>query len=425
MPNLHRPPRDFAAIRPDAWALDPAVTFLNHGSFGACPLVVLEKQQRLRLEMEREPIEFLARKLTPLLDQSRNALAELIGADPADVVFVHNATAGVNSVLRSLSFRPGDEILVTTHDYNACRNVARYVAERSEAAVVVADVPLPIDSPRQVIDAVLERVTPRTRLAMLDHITSPTAIVFPIEELVRELGQRGIETLIDGAHAPGMVPLDVKQLGGDLLHGQLPQMALRPKGAGFLYVRRDRQAEIQPPVIGHGWNRPRPGYSAFQDAFDWPGTFDPSAWLCVGEAIRFVSGLMPGGLPALMKRNHELAIVARKILCQRLGLEPVGIESMLGSMGAVQLPNAPLTPDLVEAQQALRSDPSRPVDCVMVPGGADCRLHDRLLVEFGIEVPVFYWPVPPRMILRISAQAYNDPSQYERLAEALEMTKLE
>ena len=394
--------------------------------------------------------------MTPLLDQSRNALAELIGADPADVVFVHNATAGVNSVLRSLSFRPGDEILVTAHDYNACRNVAHYVAEQNWLTVVVADVPLPIDSPRQVIDAVLERVTPRTRLAMLDHITSPTAIVFPIKELVRELKQRGIDTLIDGAHAPGMVPLDVKQLGATYYTGNCHKWLCAPKGAGFLYVRRAWQSGIQPPVISHGWNRPRPGYSAFQDAFDWPGTFDPSAWLCVGEAIRFVSGLMPGGLPALMRRNHELAILAQRILCQRLGLEPVGVDSMLGSMAAVRLPDAPLTPAMVEVQRALREGEKgdsphlperpagghrrealvvaqmgtvpffpRPVDCVMVPGGADCRLHDRLLADFGIEVPVFYWPVPPRMILRISAQAYNDQAQYERLAEAMEMTKLE
>ena len=180
--------------------------------------------------MEREPVDFLVRKMTPLVDESRDALAELIGADPADVVFVQNATAGVNSVLRSLDFRPGDEILVTDHDYNACRNVIRYVAERTgrgrgRGRRAAAD-----HSPQQVVDAVLERVTPRTRLAMLDHITSPTALVFPIEELVRELDRRGIDTLVDGAHAPGMVPLDMNRHRGGLLHGQLPQVALRAEG---------------------------------------------------------------------------------------------------------------------------------------------------------------------------------------------------
>ena len=191
------------AIQPDAWDLDLSVTFLNHGSFGACPRAVLERQRQIRLEMEREPVDFLVRKLTPLLDESRNALSKLVGADPADVVFVQNATAGVNSVMRSLDFRPGDEILVTAHDYNACRNAIRYVAKRTGAVVVEAEAPLPIASPQQVVDAVLERVTPRTRLAMLDHITSPTALIFPVEELVRELDRRGIDTLVDGAHAPG------------------------------------------------------------------------------------------------------------------------------------------------------------------------------------------------------------------------------
>ena len=295
------------------------MTFLNHGSFGACPLDVLERQQELRAAMEREPVDFLVRRMTPLLDESRDTLAGLIGADPADVVFVQNATAGVNAVLRSLAFRPGDEILVTAHDYNACRNVARYVAGRTGAAVVEAELPLPIDSPQQVVDAVLSRTTPRTRLALLDHITSPTALIFPIAELVRELDRRGIDTLVDGAHAPGMVPLDMKQLGAAYYTGNCHKWLCAPKGAGFLHVRRDRQEGIQPPILSHGWNRPRPGYSPFQDAFDWPGTLDPTAWLCVGEAIRFISTLMPGGLPALIERNHELAMLGRRILCRAAG----------------------------------------------------------------------------------------------------------
>jgi isopenicillin-N epimerase len=411
-----------SAIRPDAWLLDPAVMFLNHGSFGACPKPILERQREIRLAMDREPVEFLVRKLTPLLDESRTSLAELIGADPADLVFVHNVTAGVNSVLRSLVFRPGDEILVTTHDYNACRNVARYVAERSGAVVVVVDVPLPINSPRQVVDAVLERVTAQTRLVMLDHITSPTALVFPVEDLVRELNDRGIDTLVDGSHAPGMVPLNLKRLGAAYYTGNCHKWLCAPKGAGFLYVRRDRQAGIQPPIISHGWNRPRRGYSPFQDVFDWPGTFDPSAWVCVGEAIRFVRGLLPGGLPSLMKRNHDLAILAQKILCERLGVVPVGIESMLGSMAAVELPDVPPAPSPSGVQTGL----SCQIECPVAPGDAECPLHNRLIDEFGIEVPVYYWPAPPRTILRVSAQAYNDRAQYERLAEVLGgMTKLE
>jgi isopenicillin-N epimerase len=392
-----------SAIHPDAWLLDPAVTFLNHGSFGACPRVVLERQHELRLEMEREPVDFLVRKMPPLVDQSREALARLIGADAADVAFVQNATAGVNSVMRSLAFRPGDEILVTAHDYNACRNVIRYVAQRSGAAVVQADLPLPIHSPRQVIDGILEHVTPRTRLAMIDHITSPTALVFPIEEIVHELDRRGIDTLVDGAHGPGMVPLNLDRLGAAYYTGNCHKWLCAAKAVGFLHVRRDRQQGIQPTIISHGWNKPRPGYSPFQDAFDWPGTLDPTPWMCIGDCIRFLDGLTPGGLEALMRRNHDLAIVAQRILCQRLGLAPVGVEEMLGSMAAVHLP------DNVAAFDA-QGQP-QPAE--------EWRLNNALFAEFKIEVPAYFWPAAPKTLLRVCAHAYNHPAQYERLADAL------
>jgi isopenicillin-N epimerase len=393
----------YPAIQADAWLLDPSVTFLNHGSFGACPGVVLERQQELRRELEREPVDFLVRKMPPLVDESRNALAGLIGADPADMVFVQNATAGVNSVMRSLDFRPGDEILVTAHDYNACRNVIRYVAQRTGAVVVEVPAPLPITSPEQIVDAVLERVTPRTRIAMLDHITSPTALIFPVEQLVRELDRRGIDTLIDGAHTPGMLPLDVTRIGAAYFTGNCHKWLCVPKAVGFLHVRRDRQQGIQPTIISHGWNKPRPGYSPFQDAFDWPGTLDPTPWMCIGESIRFLSGLMPGGLEALMRRNHELAVLAQRILCERLGVQPVGVESMLGSMAAVHLPDNPAA---IDSQD-------NPVP------SEEYRLNNELFANFRIEVPAYFWPAAPRMLLRVCAHAYNHPMQYEQLAEVL------
>ncbi len=412
-----------SAIQPDAWALDPAVTFLNHGSFGACPRVVLERQRELRLEMEREPVDFLVRKMPALVDESRNSLARLIGADAADVVFVQNATAGVNSVVRSLDFHPGNEILVTTHDYNACRNVIRYVAGRTGAAVVQADLPLPIRSPQQVINGILERVSPRTRLAMIDHITSPTALVLPIEEIVRELDRRGIDTLVDGAHGPAMVPLNLARLGAAYYTGNCHKWLCAPKAVGFLHVRRDRQQGvrkgteevveealqngqrfgdnllrppraaggclgIQPTIISHGWNKPRPGYSPFQDGFDWPGTLDPTPWMCVGDCIRFLDGLLPGGLQALMRRNHELAIAAQRILCQRLGLLPVGIESMLGSMAAVHLPDNPAAFDAQGEPQPIE----------------EWRLNNELFAEFKIEAPAYFWPAAPRTLLRVCAR---------------------
>ncbi|MEE8452503.1 MAG: aminotransferase class V-fold PLP-dependent enzyme [Thermoguttaceae bacterium] len=387
-----------------AWTLDPAVTMLNHGSFGACARVVQQRQQQLRRQMEQEPVRFFVRQMQPLLDESRRTLAGLIGADESDVVFVRNATSGINSVLRSLRFRPGDELLVTDHDYNACRNVVRFVAERAEAKVVVARVPVPVESQQQVVDAVLGRVTDRTRLAVLDHITSPTAVVFPIERIVHSLSARGIDTLVDGAHAPGMVPLDMRRIQAAYYTANCHKWLCAPKGAGLLYVRQDRQHEIQPAVISHGYNTPRPGHTRLQDAFDWTGTDDPTPWLCVGEAIGFLETLADGRIETLMRRNHELALLGRRILGEALHLTPTCPEEMIGSMAALRLPDD--------------TDPTGTLDTstALTPTH---RLNIELLDRYGIEVPVFHWPAPPQKLLRISAQAYNAPAQYERLAAAL------
>src|SRR5947207_3485434 len=195
------------------WPLDPAVTFLNHGSFGACPRAVLDAQARWRADLEAEPVRFLHRELEGRLAAARAALGAFVGADPDDLAFVSNATPGVNTVLQSLDFAAGDELLVTDHGYNACRNAVERVAARTGLRVVVAAVPFPIEGPDQVVEAVLGSVGSRTRLALLDHVTSPTGLVFPIERLVSELAGRGVDTLVDGAHAPGMLPLDVEGLG--------------------------------------------------------------------------------------------------------------------------------------------------------------------------------------------------------------------
>ncbi|MCX8109585.1 MAG: aminotransferase class V-fold PLP-dependent enzyme, partial [Verrucomicrobiae bacterium] len=200
------------AVDPGIWLLDPKVTFLNHGSFGACPRAVLEFQQHVRESIEKQPVDFLARKLEAMLDEARSVLARFVGCDPDDLVFVPNATTGVNTVLRSLEFSPGDDLLTTDHEYNACRNVIDYVAEKYRCRVVVARIPFPLNSEDQVLERVLSALTVRTKIALLDHITSPTALVMPIQTLVRELSHRGVQTLVDGAHAPGMVPLDLNSL---------------------------------------------------------------------------------------------------------------------------------------------------------------------------------------------------------------------
>ena len=382
------------------WPLDPKITFLNHGSFGSCPRAVLEYQQGLRDRMERQPVQFLARDLEELLDAARAALARFVGAQADDLVFTGNATSGVNTVLRSLTFAPGDELLVTDHEYNACRNALDYVAGRTGATVVVAAIPFPLDSVEEIVRAILSKVTPRTRLALIDHVTSPSALVLPIARLVRELADRGIDTLVDGAHAPGMVPLDLAALGAAYYTGNCHKWLCAPKAAGFLHVRPDRQEFVHPLSISHGLNSRRTDRSRFLIEFGWTGTSDPTACLAVGEILRFMGGLVPGGWPEIMAKNRVLALAAQKILCQSLQIDPPCPKICIGSMAALPLPDNP------------------PAKGGAMPPFPD-PLQDALLANHGIEVPVMPWPGFPKRLVRISAQLYNSLPQYQLLAEAL------
>jgi isopenicillin-N epimerase len=380
------------------WPLDRGVAFLNHGSYGACPTEVLRHQAALRAEMEAEPVRFLGRELDGRLDAAREALAAFVGADPDDLAFISNATGGVNAVLRSLAFSQGDEVLTTDHCYAACRNTLDYVAGRSGVKVNVAVVPFPGSSNDAVVDAVLAKVTPRTRLALLDHITSPTGIILPIERLVAELARRGVETLVDGAHAPGMVPLDLRTLGATYYSANCHKWLCAPKGSAFLWVRRDRQADIHPLTISHGATAVRPGRSRFRLEFDWTGTQDPTAWLTVPKAIDYMGGLVSGGWPALMARNRALALAARELLRVAAGTPPPCPDQMIGSLASVILPDS----QTMETGWRVR-DP----------------LQGRLFDGWGIEVPIMRWPGAPKRLLRISAQLYNSPEQYSHLAQAL------
>ncbi|MGC8634785.1 MAG: aminotransferase class V-fold PLP-dependent enzyme [Candidatus Limnocylindrales bacterium] len=392
--------------------LDPAVTFLNHGSFGACPRVVLDAQRRWRERLETEPVRFLALDLERLLGEARGRLAVFLGARPDDLAFVTNATAGVNTVLRSLRFAPGDELLTTDHEYNASLNALRFVAERDGARVVVARVPFPIAHPDEAMAAILAAVTPRTRLALLDHVTSPTALVLPIGELVTALDARGVDVLVEGAHAPGMLPLDLDRLGAAYYTGNCHKWLCAPKGSAFLHVRGDRQAAIRPLAISHGANSLRTDVSRFRLEFDWTGTADPTAWLSVPDAIDAMRAMAPDGWPGVMAANHELAGQAQGVLCEALGVEASAPGSMLGSMAAVRLP---VPPAAVE-EQADRAP-----------------VLERALRDRGFEVPVVPWPspwlvasgdlpagIPGGVLVRVSAQRYNRPEQYRALAAALQ-----
>lgn len=380
------------------WALAPGMVFLNHGSFGACPVEILARQAELRSRMESEPVQFLWRNYEKLLEPSRRAVAAFIGARARDLVFVTNATTGVNAVLHSITLRPGDEILTTNQDYNACHNVLVRAAARAGAKVVTTSVPFPLRASDEIVEAILRRATRRTRLAMIDHVTSSTALVYPVARIVKELEARGIDTLIDGAHAPGMLPLALTKLRPAYYTANLHKWVCAPKGAAFLWAREDKQDQLQPAVVSHGNNTPRPGYSAFQDRFDWAGTFDPTAWFCAGKAIAWMGNLLSGGWPAIRRRNHELAVQARRILCERLQVEPPAPESMLGAMATIPLPRR-----FQGIPRLGKIDPEQ------------SNLYD----AFGIEIPLFRIGRPERRYLRISAQLYNSPREYEYLASAL------
>lgn len=388
------------------WRLDPAVTFLNHGSYGACPEPVLAVQDALRDRLEAEPVRFLSYDLPGLLDNARADVGRFLRADPEGLAFVPNATTGVNAVLQSLRFEPGDELLTDDHEYNATINAMRAVAGRDGARVVVARIPFPLAGPAEAFDAIMAAVTSRTRLVMVSQVTSPTALILPVAELVAELEARGIDTLVDGAHAPGMILLDLDALGAAYWTGNGHKWLCGPKGTGFLWVRADRRERIHPLVVSHGANAVLAGRSRFRHEFDWVGTTDPTGYLALPAAIAWMGVVAApdgGDWQALMAANHALALEGRDLIAAALGVETPAPDSMIGSMAALPLPG-------------------------VVDEAAAEALAAALSAEDRIQVPIGGWPVPaardpgvaPRILIRISAQRYNEPVDYERLAVTLE-----
>jgi isopenicillin-N epimerase len=384
------------------WALDPAVKYLNHGSFGATPRDVLAFQGELRARMERNPMQFLLADWDRLHDAARAALGAFLGAGADDLAVVPNATAGVNAAVRAFALGPGDELLVTDHEYNACANVLRDAAERTGATLVVAEVPFPLEDAGQVAAAILAKVSARTRVALVDHVSSQTALVFPIEAIVRALRERGVEAIVDGAHAPGMLPLDLDALGAAYYTGNLHKWVCAPKGAAFLHVRRDLQPRTRPLSISHGASSARADRSRFRLEWDWTGTCDPTAFLSVPEAIRWMGEVVPGGWEALRRRNRELTLRARTLLCERFGARSPAPDAMIGAMASVPLPT-----DLVGDEPGEATGWFDP-------------LQYALREEHRIEVPVIAWPGAGSRVIRVSAQAYNEWGEYVALAEALE-----
>ncbi|MGB0952871.1 MAG: aminotransferase class V-fold PLP-dependent enzyme [Planctomycetota bacterium] len=378
------------------WTLDPEVTFLNHGSYGACPAKIQLRQQELRQELEREPVRFMAHR-TGMFDRSRARLATFVGAPAEDLALVPNATHGVNAAIQSQRWKAGDQILVTDHEYNACRNALDFAAARWGAEVVVVDIPFPTTSPEQVLELMLDAVTSRTVFCLVDHITSPTALVLPVEQLIPALQEKGVRVLVDGAHAPGQIVLDLAALGADYYTGNLHKWPCAPKGCAFLYVKPELQEHTHPAVISHGYNADTSHRSRFLQEFDWTGTFDTTAWACIADVIDFMENLMDGGWDAIRKRNHALALWAREMLAAEFGTALPAPDSMIGTMASVVLPEG--LADKVQQR-------GKPV-------------YAALQEDWGIQIPVIPVPQPDAWSVRLSAHIYNTEDDYRRLAAAI------
>lgn len=385
-------------LRPH-WSIDSSILYLNHGAFGAVPRRVQHLQKDFRFQMESEPVRFFGRELPRLLSRTRAELGNFVGSSPENLAMITNTTEGINAVLRSMELEPGDEILITDHGYGACNNAVHYVARRAGARVVVAPLPFPVDDPAQIVDALIDAVTDRTRIALVDHITAFSAMVLPIEEIVDALRERGVETLVDGAHAPGMIDLDLEALDAAYYVGNCHKWLCAPRGSAFLRVRDDLLDTVRPLAISHGATLPTENSSRFHLEFDWTGTQDPTAWLCIPEAIRFLPTLVPGGWAGIRERNRKIALHARELLQQCSGANTLCPDEMVGFAAAVELPllegpppNTPFEPDPLQA---------------------------RLFEEAGIEVPIFWILDPPRRLLRISVALYNRLSDFQRLGETL------
>jgi isopenicillin-N epimerase len=366
------------------WALDWDWLHVNHGSFGAAPCFVLAEQQYWRRRMEAAPSWFMHHILPGALRTTAEQLGTYIGANAEDIVFVENATAGCNAVLRSLRPCPGDEVLVLAHGYQAVRNAVWYVTERAGARMTVAEVPFPRPEPAAVVASIGAALTPHTRVAVIDHITSPSALVLPIKDIVAVCHSAGVPVLIDGAHGPGQVPLDLRAISADWYVGNCHKWLCAPKGSGFLWAAPERQADLHPVIISHGFGK------GFRAEFDWTGTGDRSAFLCVMAAIDFHRRL---GDRALMARNAALAVEATSLLCERLNTESGSEGTMAAAMGVIRVPvGGPASPHRAT------------------------ELRDRLL-SVRVDTPLH--AMNGGIWMRISAHAYNEIADYERLAEII------
>lgn len=373
----------------DLFLLRDDVTFLNHGSFGACPRPVFEEYQRLQRELEREPVDFLDtdRTFHARMAAARQRLADFVGCARDELVFVPNATTGLNVVARSLDLQPGDEVLTCDHEYGALDRTWRFLCGKTGARYVRRELPVPFCEPEDVVEAIWNGVTGRTKVLFLSHLTSPSAVVLPVEPLIARARERGIFTMVDGAHVPGQLDLDLHALGCDVYSGNCHKWLMAPKGAAFLYVREERQDLVEPLVVSWGWEADRPGPSRFVDEQEWTGTRDPSAYFAVPAAIDFFE-------------EHQWRKV--RVACRKLLLE--ARERVL---------------DLVGLPPLCHFDPWLGQMCALpLPEGTDrFALGTALREKHAVEVPVTWFADRPW--LRVSIQGYNTAEDVERLVGAV------
>lgn len=378
-----------AEVLKEQFLLEPSVVFLNHGSFGACPKPVFAEYQRWQLEMERQPVEFLQRRLHPLLEESRNTLGSYFNVPGQDLVLIDNATWGVNVIARSMRFEPGDELLTTDHEYGACTMTWEWLLGKAGGRVVRHKVPLPVTTPEAFVESFWTSVTPRTKVIFMSHITSPTALIFPVAEICRRAWEAGILTVIDGAHVPGQLPLDLAAIGADAYAGNLHKWLCAPKGAGFLHVRPAHHEWVESLIVSWGWGI---GGDIVESTFvqrnEWQGTRDYAAYLSVPAAIEFQAA---HDWSAVRARCHELASATRREISNLTDLPPI-------------------CPDDPAWFGQLVSCPIRTADPL--------KLKTRLYEEFNIEVPTVQWQ--GRQFVRVSVQGYNTANDGRRLVEALQ-----
>jgi len=381
------------------WNIDEETIFLNHGSFGSTPKIVLEEQNRWKMIVEKDPVRFYDEIAPKALLDARIAIANFVKCDSEDLALIENATSGVNTVLRSLDFNKNDEILIPNHAYQACRNAVDYVSKKTGAKVITCDIPFPVDNEEIIIERVMNCVSERTKLALIDTVTSPTGIKMPFEKLVNLLEKKGVMVLLDAAHGIGMIPLNIEKTGASFTTSNCHKWLCAPKGSAFLHVRKDLQESIHPLTISHGMTIPLEGTSRFRHEFDWTGTRDISAWCVIPFVISEISKMVGMKWEEIMEHNNNLAIEARKYICERLDIIPPCPDNMISSIATIKLDFDDFT-DLSSHEQD--------------------SIHQELLEEYNIQVPVWYWPNPEGRYIRISAQIYNHLEEYKYLAFALE-----